>query len=34
MDPIGIRVPSRIVRYWIGLWVTIFADNPHTKPQF
>jgi starch synthase (maltosyl-transferring) len=33
-DPIGIREEIlRIVRYWIGVGVTIFrVDNPHTKP--
>lgn len=33
-DPIGIRTEVlRIVRYWIGLGVSIFrVDNPHTKP--
>ena len=33
-DPIGIREEVlRVVRYWIGLGVTIFrVDNPHTKP--
>ena len=33
-DPIGIRTEVlRIIRYWIGLGVTIFrVDNPHTKP--
>jgi starch synthase (maltosyl-transferring) len=33
-DPEGIRTEVlRIVRYWIGVGVTIFrVDNPHTKP--
>ena len=33
-DPEGIRAEVlRIVRYWIGVGVTIFrVDNPHTKP--
>jgi starch synthase (maltosyl-transferring) len=33
-DPVGIRAEVlRIVRYWVGLGVTIFrVDNPHTKP--
>ncbi len=33
-DPVGIRAEAlRLVRYWIGLGVTIFrVDNPHTKP--
>ncbi len=33
-DPAGIRAEVlRLLRYWIGLGVTIFrVDNPHTKP--
>src|SRR5690606_25069695 len=33
-DPIGLREEVlRVVKYWIGLGVTIFrVDNPHTKP--